>query len=277
MDNLVVLTNFSTAADKALEYAVALARRLGAKIHLVHFWEHSLLDANYFVEVPVSSAYFDKVPVASRKEHEEALPKRCARFGQEVEITPHFIVGSLLNKLPVLLKQLPGALVIIGKCYTEDIPDEMVDSTSIHLLSIKNTPFLIVPEKCEPFTLPNRIALALDGKEINQPGEVLIDIVHALKTELSIIHIASQPEQTIPDRLMQQAEKFLDLGTLKTEVEPAEKDAVVSSLKKYCKKNHKDLLVLIHRKHSFLQSLFHESTTGIFIRHTSIPLLILPG
>lgn len=277
MDNLVVLTNFSTAADKALEYAAALARQLGAKIHLIHFWEHYILDANYFVKVPVSSAYFDNVPVASRKEHEEALQKRCARFGQDVEIAPHFIVGSTLDKLPELLKQLPGSLVIIGKCYTEDIPDEMVDSISIHLLSVKNSPFLIVPEKRDQFTLPNRIALALDGKEINQSGVVLKTIMKALKAELSIIHIASHSGETVPDKLVQVAEKFLGLVNPKIEIEAATASPVVNSIQKYCKQNQKNLLVLIHRKHSFLQSLFHEGTTGIFIRHPSIPLLILSG
>ena len=285
MDSLVVLTNFSTAADKALEYATALARQLGAKIHLVHFWEHSILDANYFVEVPVTSAYFNHVPVYSRKEHEEALPERCARFGQEVVIEPHFITGSMLDKLPGILLQIPDSFVVIGKGYTKDIPDEMVDSTSLQLLSLKNTPVLmvpenyelVVPEKYEHFTLPGKIALALDGKEINPPGEVLKDLIHALRVDLCIIHINTRPGETVPDKLAQLSEKFLGLVTPKIEVERASADSVSSRIKKYCQKNKIDLLVLLHRQHSFLHGLFHESTTGALIQHTAIPLLILPG
>src|SRR5687767_5876030 len=113
MNNLVVLTNFSTAADKALEYATTLAQQWCAKIKLVHFWEHSLLDANYFVEVPVTSAYFDNVPVSSRKEHEKALSERCARFGQEVVIEPLFVIGSMSDKLPLLLLEIPDSFVVI--------------------------------------------------------------------------------------------------------------------------------------------------------------------
>jgi nucleotide-binding universal stress UspA family protein len=119
--------------------------------------------------------------------------------------------------------------------------------------------------------------LALDGKEINQPGEVLKDLVHALRIDLSILHITPYPAETMPDKLAQLSEKFLGLVTPKIEVEMAPEDSVISRIKRYCQKNKIDLLVLFHRQRSFLHGLFHESITGALIQHTAIPLLILPG
>ena len=89
MVDFVVLTNFSTAADKALLYTTVLAKQVPSKIHLLHIWQHSILDANYFVEIPPFSSYFENFPVSTREEHEEALQRRVAEFGKEVAITPH--------------------------------------------------------------------------------------------------------------------------------------------------------------------------------------------
>jgi nucleotide-binding universal stress UspA family protein len=46
--NLVVLTDFSTAAERARAYAAALAVPLGAELHLVHAYSALPLSATEF-------------------------------------------------------------------------------------------------------------------------------------------------------------------------------------------------------------------------------------
>lgn len=277
MVDFVVLTNFSTAADKALHYATILAQQVPSKIHLVHIWQHSILDANYFIEEPVYSTYFNKVGVASRQEHEDALQKRCATFGERVVIEPHFIIGSIANKLPVFLKQVAYPIVIIGKCYTENIPDELVESTSIQLLSMPHTPLLIVPEKYQPLDIPKKIALALDGKTINPPTQLYQQVISPLQSVVDIIHISASPTEKIKENISRIAQATLGSTAARVKVLNPKEGSVMESMRSYLKVNHNDLLVLFHRKHSFLHYLFHQSITGSFVRHTSIPLLILPG
>jgi hypothetical protein len=124
-----------------------LAKQVPATIHLLHIWQHSVLDPNYFVEVPASSSFFDNVPIATREEHEVALQKRIGAFGKQAVIVPHFIIGSIADKLPAFLKPLANPLVVIGKTYTENIPDELEESVAVQLLAMKNMAFLTVPEK----------------------------------------------------------------------------------------------------------------------------------
>lgn len=275
MIDIVVLTNFSTAADKALLYARVLAKQVPSRLHLLHIWQHSILDANYFLEVPAFSSYFEDFPVSTQEEHEQALQKRVSEFGQDIAITPHFMVGALSDKLPAFLKQLDNPLVIIGKCYTENIPDELVESTSVQLLSIKNTPFLIVPERYQKLSTPKKIAVAIHEKEFKHRDHVFEELARSLQPEINIVHVASHPDETIKDRLAQHVETGLGIGV--PEIQVIQKDNVMKGIQKYCKENEEDLLVLIHRKHSFLINLFRQSITGSFIRHSSIPLLILPG
>lgn len=129
MINFVVLTGFSTAADKALLYTTILAKQVPAKIqiHLVHIWHHSILDADYFLEVPIISSCFEGFPVSSRQEHEEALQKRIEKFGREVAISPHFMTGTFADKLPAFLEPLSNPFVILGKSYTENVSSPFLE------------------------------------------------------------------------------------------------------------------------------------------------------
>jgi nucleotide-binding universal stress UspA family protein len=116
------------------------------------------------------------------------------------------------------------------------------------------------------------MAVALHEKDIKQ---VFNEITRALQPMISIVHVSSHPDETIKERLTQHADT--GLGIAVTEIQVIPRDSVMKGIKKYCKENREDLLVLIHRKNVFLLNLFNQSVTGNFIRHTSIPLLILPG
>lgn len=275
MIDCVVLTDFSTAADKALHYTTMLARQVPAKIHLLHFWHHAVWDPDYLLEEPTTSAYFPDFPVATRLQHEQALEKRVEAFGREVAVAPHFMTGPIADKLPACLELLANPLVVLGKSYTGDIPDALVESTAVRLLSLTKAAFLIVPESYQRLDPPRRIAIALHEKEIKQRDHVFEILTSALHPEINIVHVCAHPDEAINSRLAQQAEKGLGLAA--AEIQIIQKNSVMKGIKKYCREHEEDLLVLVHREHSYLLDFFHQSITGNFIRHTSIPLLILPG
>lgn len=275
MINFVVLTDFSTAADKALHYTTLLASQVPSQIHLVHFWQHAVLEADHSSVEPVVPSYYEETSVASYQDHEQALRQRIEEFGNVTPIMPHFETGSITKKLPAYLAQLANAVVVMGKNSVDGLRDGMVESTAVNLIALTRTPFLIVPEQFQHLAPPEKIVIALHLKEIEQTDHAFQDLITWLKPEISIIHVSAKADGTISSKVALQAEK--GLGLTGVEIQILHKNSVTKAIKKYCRDHEKDLLVLLHRKHSFLLDFFNQSVTGNFIRHTSIPLLILPG
>ncbi|MBC3538304.1 universal stress protein [Rufibacter sediminis] len=279
MIDLVVLTDFSTAADNALHYAVSLAKKVPTTIKLVHIWQHSILDANYFVEAAPYSKYFeDKFPISSSEEQEAALQRRCDEFGNELTIEPVLLTGSMAGQLAAYLQSLNNPLVVIGKCYTEDIPDEMVDSTSLHLLKLEKLSLLVVPEVIKVHAFPRQLVIGLDGKKFAFPSTILNEMVEALQPVVQVVHVSAEMNEHRATHINQLINKQLSFATDKLETKWVSDANVVAGLSRYLQENKGDILLsLVSRKRSFIEKLFHESTIAQFIRHATYPLLILPG
>ncbi|WP_066833835.1 universal stress protein [Rufibacter ruber] len=279
MIDLVVLTDFSTAADNALHYAVFLSKKVPATIKLVHIWQHSILDANYFVEAAPYSKYFDdKFPISSSEEQEAALQRRCDEFVDELSIEPVLLIGSMAGRLESFLQTLNNPLVVIGKCDTESIPDEMVDSTSLHLLKLEKFSLLVVPEVIKIHAFPKQLIVGLDGKEFALPSTILSEMIEALQPVVQVVHVSAEMNEHRATHINQLINKQLSFATDKLETKWVSDANVVAGLSRYLQENKGDILLsLVLRKRSFIEKLFHDSTIAHFIRHATYPLLILPG
>lgn len=275
MINFVVLTDFSTAADKALHYTTLLASQVPAQLHLVHFWQNAVLEASSNLKEAVISSHFEDSPVSSRQDQEEALRQRAEEFGNVTPILAHFVSGSINKKLPAFLEQMHKVVVVMGKSAVEGLRDEMVESNSVNLIALAKTAFLIVPEKFQRLAPPQEIVIALHQKEIEARDHIFQDLVSGLIPQITIIHVSPKTDGTISGKIAQQAEN--GFGLTGVEIQILHKNSITKAIKKYCREHEKDLLVLIHRKNSFLLDFFNQSVTGNFIRNTPIPLLILPG
>src|SRR5688500_3525014 len=133
--NLIVLTDFSEAAENATTYGKDLAIAIGADVYLLHIWDNSLLNPDLFI---------NSHPYNSGKKIENALRERSQNSDKALAVKPVLLKGSITDQLPAFIKNIPNALVIIGKRFTENTPDEMVSSTSINLLDNEGISLLIV-------------------------------------------------------------------------------------------------------------------------------------
>ena len=128
--NLVVGTDFSPAADAALDFAVALAKRGDAAITLVHVCEQIPGGCD---DPATEAAILDVCGVK--------LLAACARFANAgVAITPVLRSGVVADKIHNVATEVGASLIVIGRASrgslgrtTEHVLRTATRSVAIHM------------------------------------------------------------------------------------------------------------------------------------------------
>ncbi|MBC6988656.1 universal stress protein [Hymenobacter sp. BT491] len=268
--SLLVLTDFSAAADHALAYAAALATATQGQLVLLHGRRHSMLDAE---------AFTDRLQHLSEGEIAAALAERAQR--QSVPT----IVEAAGDRVPAAVtdavRRHGSWLVVLGKPDTESVPDALVSSTSLELLRAASCPLLVVPVVAKHTAVPpQHILLAADDMPLHMaPGtvEAFRKFLETSPVRFTLTHVVEPEDNDSCATALQQ----LQASGL-TEADQLVRTHGVRSLRpaegiqQAAADTHADLLVLLARPHSFWGKLFHKSVTADAVRRSRIPVLVLP-
>lgn len=109
---ILVATDFSAAAEAALDYALGLAAALGATVYVVHAYQLPLGLVAFPPGVPVPSA-----DIASRivdSAHEDLAACVAKRKGTNVELVPMLEHADPREAVLIAAKKVSADLVIMG-------------------------------------------------------------------------------------------------------------------------------------------------------------------
>ena len=268
--HFLVLTDFTPDADRALDYADALAIPMGASIVLLHIRRESLLDPD---------AFTGKIQHMSEGEVAAALAQRAATV--QVPIVVESTVEGVAEGVKEAVARHHSALVILGKPDTEDTPDELVASTSLKLLRATQVPLLVVPVGTTATMPPARITLAADGQAFRLAEPVIVSVqklLQRLQPELTVTHVA-EPEDDDDSSIALATVLHSGLGTdLPTIKTCGVRHRTPSrGILQAGHETQADLLVLVARRRSFLGLLFNRSVSAQVILHSELPVLLLPA
>ncbi|MCB2377888.1 universal stress protein [Hymenobacter sp. BT635] len=265
---LLVLTDFTPAADAALQYAAALAAQLKTPLVLLHVNRNSIFDPESFT---------GKLPQRTEGEIAVALDERMR--GLTVPVVPAVASGRSTAAILEVVEQHRPALLVLGKPDVDELPDELVTTTSLDLLRESQYPLLVVPAGTKPVA-PRCLTLAADNNpfQLAAPAKAVQEVLLALQAQLTVVHVA-EPEDT--DSCSAAVESVRAAGLL-AGIEDTVRSRGVRSLDvaqgiaQGARAANAELVVVIARRHSVLGRLFHRSVTAQVIRHTRLPVLALP-
>lgn len=268
---LLVLTDFSPAADRALTYADALAERLDTTIVLLHVRRTSLLDPDLLT---------GRIAHLSEGEVATALSDRSARLSVPcvVEVTNDQVADAVTEAT----QRLHPCLLVVGKPDTEHTPDELVTTTSLQLVQAATCPLLVVPVGAAVASPPAHITLAVDGEAfaLSPESANIPHLLHELGAPLTVVHITTADEAESDS-----AQLYLDSvqrSGLAMELKLPEAQVIrhhdlAEGIQQAVLNTQADLLLVVARRHSLLGSLFHNSVTAQVVRHSIVPVLVLPS
>lgn len=140
--HLVVATDFSAASDQALSRAIALSKRLGARLTLLHVVE----------PLPVVSAWGDPGGAswlgleALLDAGKAALARQVARVPEALDhaIALQCQVGMPRSDLGIFAQDLGGELLVLGAKVTRTLGDRLLGSTAQATVHRCPLPLLVV-------------------------------------------------------------------------------------------------------------------------------------
>ena len=271
--SVLVLANLSGSAAQATRWAAALGAPLRARLELLHFCQGpEPVPERRTVTTP--DAYYGPDETAQALEalgHQLPTPT-----GVTITREP------LAEAVATAVHQHHPLLLALGLSEEHTLLDHLLRNRALPALRATHRPLLLVPEDAPEPRLPRRVVIAVDAEpfELNAAAKALAPLMAAWHASYTVVHVTAAPEPlTLSSRMALadvRASRLLPPATslvLQESHHPIPATGIVEAL--YGPRI--DLLVLIARPRSFLGRLFHRSVTAQVLRHTPVPVLLLPA
>lgn len=271
MKKILVPTDFSKSSENALNYAVQLAALTGAELLLLHAYMMPLFTEDSAFLTPeqcVREEAMDKL---------ENLKQVIEKSHPDLTISCEALNGIPAEVITFYAEKLHADLIVIGTQGVGYLRERILGSTASTLIRKSEIPVMVIDKKVK-FRMPEKIVLAVDFSEINDPVVLkpLKQLAKTCKSHICILNIITEA-QAVPT-FEQISESFKLEASLKQTYHTffeIEHPDVVTGINDFVKKHHIDLVTIISRKHSLVGRIFREPISNAMTFHSHAPLLIL--
>ncbi|MDB5249722.1 MAG: UspA protein [Segetibacter sp.] len=295
MKKILVPTDFSSNANKALDFAVQIAKQAEAEIVLVHACD--LLSTTF------------KDHLAIKNEHNEALLdkanehlaflKKSIEDTEKVTVTIKIYNGNITDSILQASEENSADFIVIGTRGETELTERIFGSTTSGILGKTKVPLMVVTPLTEweisvkPLTetipgesgkfAPDAILFATNHFEENK--ELLNPIVDVAKLFSSTIHVA-----VFVDTDFAEAYDYVyNIGELHRYIEFLQKtypgvsfkgellegEDFESTIEKYNDKNGVDIIAMITYPKTFWDRLLKKSVTKEMAFYSKIPVMAI--
>lgn len=281
MKKILVPTDFSANAMKAVLYATEIAKKNGALVYLLH------------VIVPVTDGISETYSLPGKSEEEIAtnsLSELDALQKSITEMYPGIKTETELTKGPVTASVIDFAidnqvdLIVMGTKGATGLKEVFIGSVAADTVGRTKVPVLVIPDAYE-MEEPDAILLATNHFEENK--DLLNKIVDIAKLFSATIHVAvfvdtDKAEATDYLYNTRQLNHYLDFlkkaypdTIFKGEL--LEGKEFEETVEQYDAKNQVDIIAMITYPKSFWERLIQKSAAKKMAFHSKIPLLAIPA
>lgn len=267
MKRILVPTDFSPNATKALGYAVQVARRAKAEIILLHATE------------------FDE----SLNEVKEAIKKleirkKSIEDTEGISVTTELMSGIAAE--PAIRNAITDFkidLVIMGTLGNATLKDKIFGSITAAIIGKSSVPVLAIPLLSEWDTHPD-ILLAINDFSIEDKTlSPVIQLATLLGSEIQAAIFTDADDDYVEDYDVHEKE----IATFRDQLKAKHPDLTIhavhlagrrfmENLQNWIDEHKIGMVVMLTHKRNILESFFNRSMTKKMSYHTNIPLLAIP-
>jgi nucleotide-binding universal stress UspA family protein len=270
MSLIITATDFSQVGNNAVRYACHMAESQGAKVIVMHTFIFPVM----FSDIPLPTSLVNEAQ-DDAEQHMKSLVADLKNEFPTLHIHGKVDYGDIINTLDNFTKSnIHPWLIVIGNSAVGE-KAAWPDNTIIDALKTLKYPVLAVPPETS-FQPIKKICFAFDNKHKGNEKAIsqLTMITKCLGAELHVLN--AQPE--VPVKEME-ASIDDDVKQVLSGTNPqyhivydADIDA---SIQNFIEQNNIDWLVLLPRKHSFFEGLFHKSHTKAIAHKSHVPIVAL--
>lgn len=284
MKTILVLTDFSIRAQYAAEFAMQLAIKLEADILLCNAMD--IVDAGPIAEPlawpVVGQMELKQDSLVELKNIGASLTALIPTESDSVVYRPAISYmndfGKLSDVARKVLSEKSIDMIVMGAHKSSGLARFLFGSHTHELLDNINCPVLLIPE-CLPYKIIRSVAYATDLTFSDlKVIDYLSSISLAFNAEIFVSHISPYGTSELnPDNVIQHpACEKLKANHPKVYYTSIKGANVTKKLLEITGSGNADLLVLVHKRYTFFEGLFHASVSKQLASNARVPLLILP-
>ena len=268
MKKILVPIDLSEQASKNMAFATEMAKRIDAKVYVLH--------AYYLVNPRTAdSSLYEEIPHKTDYEYELrrqmiVLAKPLLAAG----ISHEFIIqqGSFHDVIQEVFNQHTFDLVVMSTHEPHTIWKELIGNHTSDMLQFTNCPMLVLPFGAE-VQIPKRIGFATDYENLVTQKSALQTVKTYTKlfdAELHILHIQKRKEEDLTEIVEFLEKEFENVPHIYHQQQTKK---IQEGLMDFVDNQKLDMLVVVPKKHNFLENLMQKSITRTLVLHTHTPLL----
>ncbi|RDC55270.1 universal stress protein [Pedobacter chinensis] len=283
MKTILVPTDFSKAADNAVEYAINLAKIFKSKLLLANAVSVPIpvvtpagIDIPFEGSEEIRMATINELHELKDKSHHQDLngTDPSSTF-PEIEVAAGF--GPPYVYLSKLVRKTRAGLVIAGLSGAGGMRRFFMGSTSRDLINVAGFPVLLIPQDVT-FKGGKQIVFASDLSMSDvKIIKYLAGMAKQLGAEIKIAHIVADTSTLVSDKVgafMQQLKTIvyeipLSCQSVYNRGEEEGFEWLMNHMKI-------DWFVMVHRNHGFWSNILKESYCQKMARQTLVPILVVP-
>ena len=270
MKKILFPTDFSTAANNALWYAIDLAKSIGAEIDLMHVYNVPFREGMGTTDENMTQLLESKKEDILKKMDILTSDKPPKYFGG------HLLVYGLFTAIEIIdtAKNNHYDWIIMGMQGTHSTFEKTIGSVTSKVIMRSTCPVMAVPEKAK-FNGINTIGYATDFDLKDQHAyKQLLEFTQTMNARLDMIHVDTVTSKKMPVGNIVEADLF---PFVDTKVSIINNPSVVDGLNALVKNNNIDALALYIPYRRIWERLFFQSVSKEMAFHTEIPLLVFHG
>lgn len=263
---IVAPTDFSPVSLNAAVYAADLAADIHTHLLLVNVIELP------FTPTPLTAESYNVTLQHSRRELFKLQEKLIARTGNTINIETHIGIGSLMSELNKICNVHEPFAVVMGTEERDMVEKFFIGNSTQTAVRYLQSPVLVVPATAT-YKKVGKICLACDLKDIyNLPLQPIKRLVTAFNAKLEIVHVCKNEKERLQDYLAAALTEN-QLRGLQVKIEFVINKDVDKGIQQYVAQHGDDMLLIIPKKRSFFEEIFHKSYTKKCSTHPLLPVI----
>ena len=277
MKNILIPTDFSDNAYKAISYAVRLLKDETCTFHLLHTYTPAIYQSEYLLHSPGQLGLGDIYRTDSETKLEDLKQKVISQFNNPKHIFKTYSAFSvLMEAIDELVESKKIDLLIMGTQGATGAKEIFLGSSTVHTIKRAKCPVLAIPFDFD-IEMPRKILFPTDY-EIEYNFELIkqvLFIAKVHKSTLDIMHVRSGYELSEEQKKNKGKLDHL-LAETKHKFHELPDQGIIEAINSIQAELNHQMLVMVKNKHSFLENLFLKPVINQIGFHSNIPFMVLP-
>ena len=272
---ILVPTDFSETASKALDYAIALAKKVKGKLVLVHVLEINGYTATMEM---MSMGMVSEKMIASVK---ESLKEICSRMIEEHGIDAEFVCysGNVFDNIIRAASLFDANLIVMGTHGTSGISEWLFGSNAFSVVNNTTIPVITVN-----LNSPNRkfkkIVFPFNGNLLTL--NKLEQVIYLAKIFNSTILLFGYTENRLSSNMMllrkkaDELEEIFEKNKIRSSFSFAMGEGYAKQIIDFANHENADLISVITNRSHNMDKILKEKPDRQLVNHAAIPVFSVP-